>query len=109
MEIWAKTYGWEKGMASRVKAGQAGDALFKKHCIRTGSPLPPLPEDLWHAPLQLPQTTLNPLRKTSVNEDKMPVLGDSSEVRLKSLGSTLVCKSTYWITDHKIYGDQCPR
>ena len=93
MEIWAKKYGGEKGLASRVKPGQVGYDVIQKTLYPQGSPLPPLPEDSLAMLNAIAPTNAQGIRENvTPTLGQMPVFGDASEAMYQAVtnGGTLV-------------------
>jgi hypothetical protein len=93
MEIWAKKYGGEKGLASRVKPGQVGYDVIQKTLYPQGSPLPPLPEDSLAMLNAIAPANAQGIRENvTPTLGQMPVFGDASEAMYQAVtnGGTLV-------------------
>ena len=93
MEIWAKKYGGEKGLASRVKPGQVGYDVIQKTLYPQGSPLQPLPEDSLAMLNAIAPANAQGIRENvTPTLGQMPVFGDASEAMYQAVtnGGTLV-------------------
>ena len=93
MEIWAKKYGGEKGLASRVKPGQVGYDVIQKTLYPQGSPLPPLPEDSLAMLNAIAPANAQGIRENvTPTLGQMPMFGDASEAMYQAVtnGGTLV-------------------